>query len=90
MEQSGKVFTDDLMARAASEQVGFNVADQYSKNAEKWEENAGDYLILKSISKYCSNSVIRSDYCTGTEPVQYADPILNHYCIYRQFFNNIR
>lgn len=59
------------------------LAEKYSKDPNRWEENVDYYLLNKSKPKYYNDSVVKYGYCRGTEPYNFVYDILDRYEHYK-------
>ena len=65
-----------------------NLAVKYGYRPDVWDGNVERFLLLKSKRKYFTDSVVRSGYCRGHEPVEYVKTILEYYDMYKQLIDS--
>jgi membrane-bound lytic murein transglycosylase F len=61
-----------------------NLANKYGADPLIWEDNVATYLLNKSKPKYFKDTIVKSGYCRGEEPVNYVRLILTRYDQYKQ------
>lgn len=66
----------------------YRLAEKYNKDPQKWEDNVEYFVQQKSYSQYYNDSVVKSGYCRGTEPVNYVKNIMERYHLYKVKINS--
>lgn len=64
------------------------LARKYGKDPLVWDDNVEYYLLMKSNPKFFRDSVVKSGYCRGREPVNYVRDILGRYEQYKQLVDS--
>ncbi|MEA1874101.1 MAG: transporter substrate-binding domain-containing protein [Bacteroidota bacterium] len=64
-------------------QDAIRLAEKYNHNPNVWDRNVEDFLLHKSNPKFYEDEVVRNGYCTGYQPVNYVNEIVERYEHYR-------
>lgn len=60
------------------------LAEKFGKDPDIWDDNAAQYILLKSNSKYFNDEVVEFGYCRGEEPFNYVKEILERFEHYKK------
>ena len=63
------------------------LAEKYKKDADLWEGNVAEMLLLKAQEKYFNDDVVKHGYCRGSEPYKYVKEILERYEHYKNILD---
>jgi membrane-bound lytic murein transglycosylase F len=64
-------------------QDAIRLAEKYNRNPNVWDGNVEYFLLHKSNPKFYEDEVVRNGYCTGYQPVNYVNEIIERYEHYR-------
>ncbi|MDA3910489.1 MAG: transporter substrate-binding domain-containing protein [Bacteroidales bacterium] len=64
-------------------QDAIRLAEKYKQNPNVWDGNVEYFLLHKSNPKFYEDDVVRNGYCTGYQPVNYVNEIVERYEHYR-------
>ncbi|HKK68039.1 MAG TPA: transporter substrate-binding domain-containing protein [Bacteroidales bacterium] len=59
------------------------LAEKYGRNPHVWEGNVRYFLLHKSNPRYYEDKVVKHGYCSGTQPIKYAEEIWDRYEHYK-------
>jgi len=64
-------------------QDAIRLSEKYNQNPNVWNGNVEYFLLHKSNPKFYEDEVVRNGYCTGYQPVNYVNEIIERYEHYR-------
>lgn len=64
-------------------QDAIRLAEKYNYNPNVWDDNVEYFLMHKSNPKFYQDEVVQHGYCTGYQPINYVNEIIERYEHYR-------